>query len=388
MRRVYLDHAAGSPVRPQAAAAAAEALAAGGNPSSVHGEGRRARARIEAARRTIAETVGAGEAFVVFTSGATEALNLAIAGAMAAGASRRILVSAVEHDAVREAAIHSIADVEIIPVDARGVLDLAWLEARLAAWRSEEGRPLVAAMLANNETGVVQPVAEAARLGRAKNALMLVDAVQALGKIGVAMSGLGADYLALSGHKIGGPPGVGALVLGANAPLARRQHGGGQERGHRAGTENLPGIAGFAAAVEAAREEAGHWAAIGAARDGLEARLHAARPELVVLGADAPRLPTISSFALPGWSAEGQVMALDLAGVAVSAGAACSSGKMRPSQVATAMGLGEEVARAALRVSFGWNSRPEDAHVLEAAWLAAAARARPAAPSLALSKEA
>lgn len=377
---VYLDHNATSPLRPEAAAAAAEAMALGGNPSSVHGPGRRARALLETARETLAATIDAPAAAVIFTSGATEADNLAIAS-MVAGGARRLLISAVEHDAVREAAAASGAAVETIPVDANGVVDLAWLERRLAAWGETDGggangRPGVALMLANNETGVIQPVAQAARLVRAVDGLLVVDAVQGLGRVDVSLDALGADYLALSAHKIGGPAGVGALAVSARAPVSRMLHGGGQERGHRGGMANLPGAAGFAAAAVAAVGARADQERLRALRDGLERAALAARPQARILGADAPRLGNTSCLALPGFASETQVMALDMAGVAVSAGAACSSGKVRASHVLVAMGCGAEVAGCAIRISFGWTSTAADAARFGAAWTAAAERAR------------
>jgi cysteine desulfurase len=377
MSRAYLDHNATSPMRPEAAAFAA-AVAEGGNPSSVHAEGRRARARIEAARETVATATGASPEAVVFTSGATEAINLAIGGAAAASATRRILISAVEHDCVRESAAASGAAVETIPVTGAGLVDLDWLEGRLREWRAEDGRPFVAVMHANNETGVIQPIADVRRLVAAADGLLLIDAAQTLGKIDVRA--LGADYLALSAHKLGGPSGAGALVLEAVAPLARRQHGGGQERGRRAGTENLAGIAGFGAAVAAASADAGLNGRLAALRDALEARVRAARPDVQVWGGESPRLGTTSCLALPGFRGETQVMALDLAGVAVSAGAACSSGKVRPSHVLSAMGADAETAGCAIRVSLGWNTTRGDVDRFVEAYLAAAERAAPLSP--------
>jgi cysteine desulfurase len=382
--RTYLDHNASSPLRPEAAAAMTEVLRTGGNPSSVHAEGRSARARIETAREALAAAFGAEPDGVLFTSGATEAVNLAIAGAVAAGATRRLLISAIEHDCVREVSAASGAAVEAIPVTRTGVADLGWLTARLGHWNPDDGRPFVVLMQANNETGVIQPVAEAARPVREAGGLLLVDAAQTLGKIEVDMSSLGASYLAVSAHKLGGPAGVGALILGSDAPLTRRQHGGGQERGRRAGTENVIGIVGFVAALGAVLADRGLDARLGRLRDELEARLRAARSEVQVWGAEAPRLGTTSCLALPGFSGETQVMALDLAGVAVSAGAACSSGKVRPSHVLAAMGADQATATSAIRVSLGWNTTRADTDAFLVAYLAAAARVLgPVEPALA-----
>lgn len=378
MNRVYLDHAATSPIRREAADAVAEALRLGANASSVHAEGRRARMAVEDARARVADGVNAPADGLVFTSGATEALNLAIHGGVAAGATQRLLVSAIEHDATLQAARTSGAEVEVIPVTAEGVTDVGWLEQRLARWDAADGRPFVALMLVNNETGVIQPVEEAGRAVRAANGLLLVDAVQALGKIPVDMAALGANYIAISAHKIGGPAGVGALALAEDAPLARRVHGGGQERGRRAGTENLSGIAGLAAAVEAALCDLSEIDRLSAVRDRLESGVKTARPDALIVGDGAPRVATITCLALEGFGAETQVMAMDLAGVAVSAGAACSSGKVRASHVLAAMGAGPEIAGGAIRASLGWNSRPEDADRFVDAWVKAAERAAPA----------
>jgi cysteine desulfurase len=353
---IYLDHNATTPVRPEAAAAVARALAQGGNPSSVHAAGRAARAVVEQARDAIAALIAAPASTVVFTSGGTEANALAIESAVAAG-SRRLIVSAVEHDSVLEGAKASGAVVEVAPVDAQGLIDLTWLRERLAAWAPEDGRPFVALMLANNETGVIQPVAQAAEIVRAAEGWLHVDAIQAAGKIAVDSRGLGADTLTISAHKIGGPQGVGALTFGPRAVLSRRLHGGGQERGRRAGTENVPGIAGFGAAARAALADlsrAGQqaaWRAAAAARAKAEGG--------VVMGEGASRLANTLCLAAPGFPAELQVMALDLAGIMVSAGSACSSGKVKASHVLTAMGQGE-LAGQAIRVSGGWNTTEND----------------------------
>ncbi|MDB5446986.1 MAG: aminotransferase, class [Phenylobacterium sp.] len=364
---VYLDYNATAPARPQAAAAVAHALQVGGNPSSVHAAGRAARALVEQAREEVAQLVAAPASTVVFTSGGTEANALALESAVAAGA-RRLVVSAVEHDSVLETAKASGAAVELLPVTRDGVADLDWLRARLAAWDAADGRPFVALMLANNETGVIQPVAEAAQIVRAAVGWLHVDAVQAAGKIALDSRALGADTLSVSAHKLGGPQGVGALTFGPRAVLSRRQHGGGQERGRRAGTENVPGISGFGAAAKAALEDLQAIRAQARWRDAAAARLSAAGG--VVLGDRAPRLANTLCLADPGVAAELQVMALDLAGVMVSAGAACSSGKVKPSHVLQAMGE-TALAGSAIRVSGGWATTEEDWNRLAEAWLAA-----------------
>ena len=364
---VYLDYNATAPVRPEAAAAVALALQAGGNPSSVHAAGRAARAHVEQAREEVAKLIAAPASTVVFTSGGTEANALAIESAVAAGA-RRLLVSAIEHDSVLESAKASGAAVELIPAAEDGRVDLDWLKGRLADWDAADGRPFVAVMLANNETGVIQPVAEAAALIRDAEGWLHVDAIQAVGKIPVDSRGLGADTLSVSAHKLGGPQGVGALTFGPRATLSRRLHGGGQERGRRAGTENVPGISGFGAAAKAAREALDVADAQAAWRDAAAERLKAAGA--VVLGEAAPRLPNTLCVADPGAASELQVMSLDLAGVMVSAGSACSSGKVKASHVLTAMGQGA-LADCAIRASGGWATTEEDWNRLAEAWLAA-----------------
>jgi cysteine desulfurase len=371
MTSVYLDYNATAPIRPEALAAASEAMVLGGNPSSVHAAGRAARALIEAAREQVAALIGGPASTVVFTSGGTEANALAVESAVAAG-SRRLLIGATEHDCVRATAEASAAIVETWPVDANGVADLDWLEARLQAWSPADGRPFAALMLANNETGVIQPAAEAAALMRAAEGWLHVDAVQAAGKIAVDSRALGADTLAIASHKLGGPTGAGALTFGPRASLSRRLHGGGQERGRRAGTENLAGIAGFGAAAAAALRNLPHLANQAGWRDAVAARL-VQDAGVTVFGQDAPRVANTLCFAAPGYSAELQVMALDLEGVMVSAGSACSSGKVKPSQVLLAMGAGL-MAGNAIRVSGGWASTQADWDRFADIWLAAHAR--------------
>jgi cysteine desulfurase len=358
---VYLDYNATAPVRPEARAAVAHALELGGNPSSVHAAGRAARALVEQARESVARLIAAPASTVVFTSGGAEANGLAIESAVAAG-SRRLIVSAIEHVTVLESARASSAEVEYLPVSADGVADLAWLRARLAAWDPADGRPFVALMLANNETGVIQPVAEAAEIVRAADGWLHVDAIQAVGKIAVDSRALGADTLTISAHKLGGPQGVGALTFGPRATLTRRQHGGGQERGRRAGTENVPGINGCGAAASLCDEhhDQSAW------RDAAAERLKAAGA--VVMGEGAPRLPNTLCVAAPGMASDLQLMALDLAGVMVSAGSACSSGKVKASHVLTAMGQGD-LAECAIRVSGGWATTEADWTRFADAWL-------------------
>jgi cysteine desulfurase len=356
----YLDYNAGAPARPEVAAAMTEVLAAPGNPSSVHAAGREARRRMEEARAVVAALVGAQPAGVVFTSGGTEANALALRGCGRA----RVLVSAVEHASVREQGV-----AETIPVDSNGIVDTAALDRMLAA----DPRPaLVSVMLANNETGVIQPVAEVAAIARRHGAQVHCDAAQGPGRLSVSLSDLGVDFLTLSAHKLGGPAGIGALVLAdAESGMAPILLGGGQERRRRAGTENLAGIAGFAAAaVKAGDDIASRDVILGISdlRDGLEAEALRRVPGAAVLGARARRLGNTTCLALPGVPAQLQVMALDLVGVMVSAGAACSSGKVSESHVLRAMGLGPEVAGAAIRVSLGWASRRQDVELFLRAW--------------------
>jgi cysteine desulfurase len=349
----YLDHNATSPLRPAALDAMVEALRVGGNPSSVHRVGRAARARVEAARRSVAALVGALPAEIVFLSGGTEANNLALGGA----GRPRVLVSAVEHDSVLKA----VPDAGLVPVDRHGVVDLAALERRL----HEPGAPpLVSVMFANNETGVLQPIAEVVRLARSAGALVHCDAIQGAGKATVDFHGLGVDYLSLSAHKIGGPTGVGALVVRDGALLLADRLGGGQERYRRAGTENVAGIAGFGAAAEAAQSGLD----VAALRDRMEMELRRIAPGAAVFGAGAPRLGNTTCVSMPNVKAETQVMALDLAGVCVSAGAACSSGKVGRSAVLEAMGVPAVMADAAIRISLGWNTTAGDIERLIDAW--------------------
>jgi cysteine desulfurase len=367
MSTVYLDYNATAPIRPEAAEAVACALTIGGNPSSVHGAGRTARAAVERARIEVAALVGAPDEAVTFTSGGTEANALAIGSAFATGV-RRPLIGLAEHASVMDNALAGGHWVEGWPVTADGTADLDWLADRLKRWTKDDGPVFAAMSLANNETGVIQPVAEAAALIHDVGGRLHVDAVQAAGKIAVDMGELDADTLSLSGHKLGGPQGVGALVAGPGAVIARRVHGGGQERGRRAGTENVAGIAGFGAAASAAERQLAHFGAQAVWRNGAEIRLVQAA-NVTVFGVAAKRLPSVLSFATPGFAAERQVMALDLDGVMVSAGAACSSGKVTPSHVLSAMGF-EKLAGQAIRVSGGWATTEEDWARFAEVWLA------------------
>ena len=353
--RTYLDYNASAPLRPRAREVMLACLDRPGNASSVHAEGREARALIESARATIAELTGASPRGVIFTSGATEAANLALSPSLGDGgtAVEWLLAGAGEHPCVLAGHRFPPERTRTIPLTARGCVDLAELGRLLAG---APGRCLVAIQAANNETGVLQPVAEAAGLVHARGGLLVCDAVQAAGRVACDFATLGADALLLSAHKFGGPRGAGALVFRSAAlhvgePLIR---GGGQEAGARAGTENVAAIAGFAAAAREAFEEPdAEGQRLAALRDRLETTLAGAFADLVVFGAGAGRLPNTSSFALPGFSAETLLIALDLAGFAISSGSACSSGKVAASHVLAAMGVAPEIARGALRVSPG-----------------------------------
>jgi cysteine desulfurase len=370
--RIYLDWNATAPLRPQARAAALTALDSSGNPSSVHAEGRAARRLIEEAREKVAALVAVEPRNVVFTSGGTEANMLALTPASGPDgkAPDRLLISALEHPSVLAGGRFAAAAVQRVPATGDGRIDLAALADALAAL--EGRRALVSLMLANNETGVVQPVSEAARLTHEAGGVLHVDAVQAAGRIPCDINAIGADLLTLSGHKIGAPKGVGAVVrrdagVPFPAPLIK---GGGQERGARAGTENVAGIAAFGAAAAAALVELGAEAGdMRALRDRLEAGLRSASPDLVVFGAAAERLPNTTLFALNGMKAETAVIAFDLEGVAVSSGAACSSGKVQPSHVLAAMGVPPELARAAVRVSLGPTTTQSEIDRTIQAWI-------------------
>jgi len=345
--RVYLDWNATAPLRPAAREAFAAALELVGNPSSVHGEGRAARALIEQARGEVAALAGANaDNNVVFTSGGTEANALALSPTLGA----RLLVSAIEHPSVLAGGRFALTSIARIAVDTDGIVDLAALEAALA----DGPRALVSIMAVNNETGVIQPVAAAAAIAHRYGAILHVDAVQAAGRMPIDIKTLGADLLTLSAHKIGGAKGAGALITRGDIhpdPLIR---GGGQERGNRAGTENVGGAAAFGAASSATLAQlAANMSRMAAQRAKLEAGILAATPDAVIFGSAVERLPNTTLVAIPGAKAETLVIAFDLDGVAVSSGAACSSGKVAPSHVLAAMGVAPDLARGAIRVSLG-----------------------------------
>jgi cysteine desulfurase len=357
--RAYLDWNATARVRPEAREAVMAVLQAVGNPSSVHGAGRAARQVVEQAREQVAALVGAMPREVVFTSGGTEANSLALTPALG----DVMLISAIEHPSVHTGG--RFAQVEEIPVTVDGVVDLNALEQRLA----EVSRPLVSIMLANNETGVVQPVAQAAKLVHAAGGILHVDAVQGPGRTACDFKALDADMMTLSAHKLGGPQGVGALVRREALDLPAQIRGGGQERGARAGTENVPGIAGFGAAAAAvSRSGQDEAARIAALRERLEAGLKAIAPQAVIFGERASRLPNTTLFAVSGVKAETAVIALDLEGVAVSSGAACSSGKVTPSHVLAAMAVSAELASGAVRLSLGYSTTQAEIDAFLKAW--------------------
>jgi len=372
VERVYFDWNATAPLRRQAREALEAALAVAGNPSSVHAEGRAARRLVETAREKVAALAGARPANVVFTASGTEANMLALTPAIETEREKkprdRLLISAIEHSSARAGGRFTRGAIEEIAVDRDGRIDLAALSQALRG----ASRPLVSLMLANNETGAVQPVAAAAAIVHAAGGLLHVDAVQAAGRIGCDIAALGADLLTLSAHKIGGPKGVGALIRAredihiADALI----RGGGQERGLRAGTENVAGIAGFGAAAEAARTalaaEAAHMLSL---RNLLESGLAAITPAATIFGAGGgERLPNTTLFAVEGLKAETAIIAFDLDGIAVSSGAACSSGKVQPSHVLAAMGVSPALARCGVRVSLGWSSQAAEVELFLGAW--------------------
>ncbi|WP_440410811.1 cysteine desulfurase family protein [Neorhizobium petrolearium] len=378
--RTYLDWNATAPLSAPARAAMLDALRLPGNASSVHGEGRAARGLLETARRQVAALVGAEAPRVTFVSGATEAANHVLTPEFRMGRApltvSRLYVSAIEHPAIREGGRLDPERVTEVPVNRDGIVDLAALENLLAGHDRSSGLPMVAVMLANNETGIIQPVAEAAAIAHAHGGLMVVDAVQAVGRVPVDINILDADFLILSSHKIGGPKGVGALVSRGEVlmpkPLIR---GGGQEKGHRSGTENFHAIVGFGAAAAAALENLEERsAAISRLRDRLEAGMRQAAPDAIIHGETVPRVANTCFFTLPGLKSETGQIAFDLEGIALSAGSACSSGKVGESHVLSAMGYDPKLG--ALRISLGPDTTDEDISRALAAFTKIASRRR------------
>jgi cysteine desulfurase len=351
-QRSYLDYNATAPLRAEVRDAMTAALLLCGNPSSVHAEGRAARSAVEAAREKVAALVGARTEDVIFTSGGTEANALALAAQ--SGQAWHCYVSAIEHPSVLSGGRFYRETTTIFPVTPDGVADLEILANELEKHHVGGWRPFVSLMAANNETGAIQPVAEASKIVHSAGGLFHTDAVQAGGRIGLDMIALGADMLSLSAHKIGGPKGVGALVLGNGAQVEPLIKGGGQERRRRAGTENVAGIVGFGIAAELAMADLERAGEIAKLRDDLEKGARAIAPDAVVLSARVARLPNTSCIAVPGVKAETLVIGLDLAGVAVSSGSACSSGKVEASHVLSAMGVPDDIAQGAIRISLGF----------------------------------
>ncbi len=356
----YLDYAATTPVKPQVVEAVIMAMELQGNASSVHSFGRSARSIIEISRTELAAHYNAKTAQIVFTSGATEANN----AALHAFKYRPMIISAIEHPSVMQTAL-AMAQPNILKVTSDGVINLNHLEELLKA----TPQALVSIMLVNNETGVIQPVKKAAALAKQYGAVVHCDAVQGAGRIPVDFKDLGVDMLSLSAHKLGGPQGVGALIVADNIKLEPFMMGGSQESRRRGGTENVAGIAGFGVAVdllEADLAKAGEWAAL---RDAFEAKIRGGVPTATVFGSAVARVPNISCIAMPGVRNDTQLMAFDLAGLALSSGAACSSGKVQPSPVLKAMGVDETTATSTIRVSFGWGTGVQELEKLAQSWL-------------------
>lgn len=364
--RTYLDFNATAPLRPEARAAVIAALDDFGNPSSVHSEGRRARSIVDAARADVARLVGAKAGEVVFTASGTEG-----AGAVMAMDWDTIIVSQLEHSAVMSAARRRAGErTRVIEVSATadGTVDVEDCGRALAEASASGGRVLMALQMANNETGVIQPSQMVFAMARELGIATLCDAVQTAGRVRVDVGELGADFLVLSGHKLGGPKGTGALVVRDGTRLVPLVTGGGQEQNRRAGTENVAGIAGFGAAARAALDDFATFEQLGVLRDGLEAEVRRMTPEAIVAGAGADRLANTSLIAMPGKRGETLVIGFDLAGIAISSGAACSSGKVGRSHVLEAMGLAPEAAQSAIRVSLGWSSSREDVDRFLTVW--------------------
>ena len=358
MGRIYLDYAATAPLRPAARAAMLEALERTGNPSSVHQHGQAARHALDSARRHMADNLGVRAERVVFTSGGTEANNLALRGIMVKAQGKTLLISALEHDCVRTTAhalqVAGLCNLEEIPADNTGIINLSWLQQRL----QQGGVALVSIMHANNETGVLQPVAEAASLTHSAGALFHTDAVQTVGHMVVQPDTLAADLLSFSAHKFGGPQGAGALVVKPELPMEALMTGGAQERNRRAGTENLAGICGMAAALsEAMQNVQTETAAALQLATILEKHLPSS---CQLVAPTSPKVPHMRQLLTPGRKGEEMVMKLDLAGIAASQGSACSSGRVQASHVLKAMGYTEQHAGEGLRLSWGWASRPAD----------------------------
>ena len=362
---LYLDYNASSPARPEVIAAMNAALLTPGNASAPHGFGRSASKLVEDGREAVALAMGVCAQDLIFTASGTEAVNTAIKSAVDAGC-KRLLVSSMDHPASFLMAEAVGTKVDFIPANENGQLDMNWLADTLNNWDEKDGKPFVSMVAANSETGVLQDVEQATDIVQTANGLILVDAVQALGKIPMTFM---PDYLAVSAHKIGGPQGVGALYVSPNTPFSSYMVGGGQEKRRRAGTLNVAGIAGFGAAANTlsnkAMSDLNHTRAI---RDAIESGLKAMEPELIIFGENAKRLPNTSFFAVPDTASSTLMMALDLENISVSTGLACSSGKVGASRAVTAMGLSDKAPKGAIRISLGYSSKPEDADIFLQAW--------------------
>ena len=367
--RSYFDYNATVPTKPQVVEAVAGAMATGGNPSSVHGSGRVARRMVEDARKKVAALVNAKPQEIVFTSGGTEGNNLAITGLEP----KHILVNSTEHDSVLAVIGSTDAECALLPVDENGLVDLVELKNLL---QGKERPVLVSIQHSNNQTGVIQPISEAAAIAHEAGAYFHCDAVQSAGRLNVDFEALDVDLMTLSAHKIGGPQGVGALVVREGLDLTPLLWGGGQEQRRRAGTENLASIVGFGKAAELAHEDRKDMARVASLRDEIERRLTALSPSIMVFGREVDRLANTSCLSMPGVDSETQVMALDLAGVEVSAGAACSAGKVTRSHVLEAMAVDLETSRCAIRISLGWKNTQEDVERLVDAWSSLYVRSR------------
>ncbi len=349
MKRTYLDYNATAPIRPEVIASVADAMRVAGNASSIHTDGRAARKIVEDARNDVAGLTNVRPAQVIFNSGATEGNNTILSGYK----DKCVFISAIEHPSVMEAAAHA----KQIPVTKDGLVDLAAFEKMLR----NETPALVSVQLVNSETGVIQPIAEIAGLVKSKGALIHCDAVQAAGRIALDFKSLGVDYLTLSAHKFGGPHGAGAILFREGLQIPKFLHGGGQEKRQRAGTENIAAIAGFGTAAKLALESFDDYRAKTTGfQKTLEAAIKQAANDIIIVGENAPRASNTTAIIIPGASAETMLMAMDLEGVSISSGSACSSGTFKPSHVITAMGFGDEAAKSALRFSTGWATTSAD----------------------------
>jgi len=361
MTRLYFDHNATTFVSQTVIDAMTRALATTGNPTAQHSNGRAANAIVSEAREKVGLAMGVCAQDIIFNSGGTEGCNTAIWSAMNAGC-KHLLISSMDHPATINAAENFGASHEMIPADTQGRVDMDWLEARIAKWDEADGQPFVSLVAANSETGVLQDVDRAIDIVAEAGGLILIDATQVLGKMAMPST---PDYLAVSAHKIGAPRGIGALYVAPDTPYTSLVAGGGQERRRRAGTHNVSGIAGFGAACGAV-ENLNHIAEI---RDSFETRLKALEPNIVFFGEKAKRLPNTSFFAVPDASSMTLMMALDLEGVSVSTGTACSSGKVGASRAITAMGRSDEAPKGAIRVSLGKETTPEDIEAFIRTWV-------------------